>query len=309
MPLGLLLANVVSVSTSLGALLALGVLFFHLHSRGVLLLAAAVALLTVDYVLGLLLFAPADSPLLAGPSALPAAGARAAVVFGLKGICHVGGLATAPLAVLLLLGASPGRLALGVGAGAAAAALAADVGLMAGVLPLDPVVVLATTAAPAYAAYALSLAILVRRRKAVARPALARSIARAATIALAVIVPGLLAADILAFLGVLPTALPLDAVAFSVLTGGILVSSLLVLLGSRRRPSGAEVDGFCAEHALSVRERDVLLLLGEGLRYKQIAERLCISLDTVKTHVSRIYRKTSATGKTDLFYRIRLRGP
>jgi DNA-binding NarL/FixJ family response regulator len=103
--------------------------------------------------------------------------------------------------------------------------------------------------------------------------------------------------------------MPVDPLAFVALTVGVLICSLLVLVRGPRRLPAADIDTFCAAHDVSVREREVLLLLGEGLRYKQIAEKLCISLDTVKTHVSRIYRKTSAAGRTDLFYRIRLGGP
>jgi DNA-directed RNA polymerase specialized sigma24 family protein len=63
------------------------------------------------------------------------------------------------------------------------------------------------------------------------------------------------------------------------------------LVMSSRTPAPGDIDAFCAEHNLFVRER---------------AEKLCISLDTVKSHVSRIYRKTAAAGRTDLLYRIRL---
>jgi DNA-binding NarL/FixJ family response regulator len=42
---------------------------------------------------------------------------------------------------------------------------------------------------------------------------------------------------------------------------------------------------------LSERERDVLRGLVQGLAYKQVADRLGISLDTVRTHVRGVYRK------------------
>jgi DNA-binding NarL/FixJ family response regulator len=42
---------------------------------------------------------------------------------------------------------------------------------------------------------------------------------------------------------------------------------------------------------LSVREREVLELLGEGLRNREIAERLVISEATVKTHVRHVLEK------------------
>ena len=42
---------------------------------------------------------------------------------------------------------------------------------------------------------------------------------------------------------------------------------------------------------LSVREREVLELLGRGLRNREIAERLVVSEATVKTHVRHVLEK------------------
>ena len=131
---------------------------------------------------------------------------------------------------------------------------------------------------------------------------------RAAVAAFAVCIPVLVASDVLAFTGPGSFLLPTDAVAFLVLSGGVLVCTLLVLLGGRRTPGPVDLDAFCRDHGLSVREREVLVLLAEGLRYKQIADRLGISPDTVKSHASRVYRKSEASGRTDLLYRIRLGG-
>jgi DNA-binding CsgD family transcriptional regulator len=307
--LGTLLFNVVSLSTSLGALVALGALAFHLRSRGVLLLLGAILFLTTDYVLGVVHFALPDSPLWNGLAGLAAAESWVIVVFGLKGICHVGILLTGPLAVLLLFGRRPSRAAAWAVAGASAAELAALGLLMAGRFSPEPLAVYAVTAAPAYAAYVMSLLLLVRLRPTVKGPGLVRGIVTAAIVEMALFIPALFATDIAALAGVAPRSLPVDPIAFLVLTVGILVCALLVLLGAGRRLAAGDLDAFCARHELSVREREVLVLLGRGLRYKQIADELAISLDTVKTHVSRIYRKTSSTGKTDLFYRIRLGSP
>ena len=305
MPLGILLVNVVSVSTSIGALTALAVLYLHLRTRGVLLLGLAVLFLTVDFTLGLLLFASPDTPLWRGLSGVAAGTKRDAVLLGLKGVLQVGVFLTSPLATLSLFGRTPPRAGVWAGSLAALAALAASTFLVAGFFPGAWGVLSLVAVSPGYLACAACFAILLGNRKAVPR-GLSRGILRAALGALALFIPLLLANDIQSLAGFGPSLLPADAFAFIVLSGGVLVCTLLVLLGGRRRPGPVDIDAYCAEHGLSVREREVLSLLSEGLSYKQIAHRLGISLDTVKSHASRVYRKTEATGRTDLLYKIRL---
>jgi DNA-binding CsgD family transcriptional regulator len=48
---------------------------------------------------------------------------------------------------------------------------------------------------------------------------------------------------------------------------------------------------------LTDREAEVLVLLGEGLSNREVADRLVVSLHTVKTHVSRILAKTGAPSR------------
>ena len=50
---------------------------------------------------------------------------------------------------------------------------------------------------------------------------------------------------------------------------------------------------------LTLRERQVVALLAEGLSNKEIARKLGISLDTAKFHVGRVIDKLDATGRTD----------
>ena len=49
---------------------------------------------------------------------------------------------------------------------------------------------------------------------------------------------------------------------------------------------------------LTERELDVLRLIAEGLKYEQIAGKLYISLNTVRTYVKAIYAKLDVNNRT-----------
>jgi DNA-binding NarL/FixJ family response regulator len=51
---------------------------------------------------------------------------------------------------------------------------------------------------------------------------------------------------------------------------------------------------------LSDRELDVIKGIVDGLSYKLIADRMCISIDTVRTYVKRTYRKLQINSKAEL---------
>ena len=50
---------------------------------------------------------------------------------------------------------------------------------------------------------------------------------------------------------------------------------------------------------LTSRERETLELMAKGFRYKEIADKLFISMDTVRTHVRHIYNKLEVQSKTE----------
>ncbi len=57
--------------------------------------------------------------------------------------------------------------------------------------------------------------------------------------------------------------------------------------------------------SLSVREKEILDFLSKGLRYKEIAQELFISIETVRTHIRNIYEKLQVNSRTDALNKIR----
>jgi len=50
---------------------------------------------------------------------------------------------------------------------------------------------------------------------------------------------------------------------------------------------------------LTDREKEVLSLLAQGLKHGEMAERLCVSLPTVRYHIQNIYKKLSVNNRTN----------
>lgn len=56
---------------------------------------------------------------------------------------------------------------------------------------------------------------------------------------------------------------------------------------------------------LTQRENTLLALLAEGYRYKEIAEKMQISAETVRTHVRNIYQKLEVQSRTEAINKVR----
>jgi DNA-binding NarL/FixJ family response regulator len=58
-------------------------------------------------------------------------------------------------------------------------------------------------------------------------------------------------------------------------------------------------------HLLTPREKEILAFLEDGLRYKEIATRLFLSVETVRTHIRNIYLKLQVQSRTEALNKIR----
>lgn len=55
---------------------------------------------------------------------------------------------------------------------------------------------------------------------------------------------------------------------------------------------------------LSTREQEILNLLSKGFRYKEIADKLNVSVETIRTHISNIYQKLQVNSRTDALNKV-----
>lgn len=58
------------------------------------------------------------------------------------------------------------------------------------------------------------------------------------------------------------------------------------------------------DYDLTTREKDILELIVQGLNNNEIADKLFISIHTVKSHVENIFRKTKVSRRTSLLNKI-----
>lgn len=81
----------------------------------------------------------------------------------------------------------------------------------------------------------------------------------------------------------------------------VLISGFVRYLGKPERPLESGVgEGFRAAFGITDREAEVIALVAEGLSNQQIADRIHVSLATVRTHLYNVFRKTGARSRVDL---------
>jgi DNA-binding NarL/FixJ family response regulator len=71
------------------------------------------------------------------------------------------------------------------------------------------------------------------------------------------------------------------------------------VVSSFQRPGATAAAGAGDMSELSEREQQVLDLLAQGLIYKEIADKLAISYETVHTYIRRIYEKLQVRTRTE----------
>jgi len=91
----------------------------------------------------------------------------------------------------------------------------------------------------------------------------------------------------------------------TLLAGGDWLPRMLMerLLGQLRRMRQLAE----SKATLTLREREILSLAGKGLSNAEIAERLCLSPHTIKSHIHNLLRKIGASNRAEAAYLLRSR--
>ncbi len=79
------------------------------------------------------------------------------------------------------------------------------------------------------------------------------------------------------------------------------------LLGKEEKPQRLEIDGEMIE-PLTDREVEVLALIAEGLSYQEVANRLVVSINTIRTHTRKLYAKLGVSNRSQAAARARALG-
>ena len=115
------------------------------------------------------------------------------------------------------------------------------------------------------------------------------------TVSVIVLIPVMIWVDFIKFYGSFYIVLPIIYLLVNILM--ILTEAKEIIQYSELKEASREA---MINFGLTDREREVAVLLMKGFTYQQIAEKLFIALQTVKTHAGRIYAKTEAQNKMEL---------
>ena len=85
----------------------------------------------------------------------------------------------------------------------------------------------------------------------------------------------------------------------------LLVPAIAILTERESVPVGLSADALKRRFSISARETEVLGLLRDGLTNQEIADRLFVSITTVKSHLSHLYEKTGTRNRVELLRIIR----
>lgn len=83
-----------------------------------------------------------------------------------------------------------------------------------------------------------------------------------------------------------------------------LLSSIdcIIKYDSERNHSQYQSNSYGMEEKITVREKEVLLILAKGFSYSESASFLNCSVSTIQTHVKRLYRKLQVNSKSEAVY-------
>lgn len=114
--------------------------------------------------------------------------------------------------------------------------------------------------------------------------------------------PLMIAESILFFEGIQPFGISILVLFYAIinLTWLYFVSKYLYLPEIKLISENDDFDNYYVIYKISKREKEVVRLLLNGLSYEQIAKQLFITLETVKSHVNNIYKKSGVGSKIEL---------
>ncbi len=298
MAVGYLVFHAVSLSSALGALIVLLAMYRMYRTRGLAALAFAFVSQLSSYTLGvILMWGGTQVPFIRG-------GLEEKLLLSVKFLLQTSVTVLFPLAARGLLSirwTTRAASVLWIFLSLCAAGFAAF-----WILPAQTeAAALAVLGVFTIASYAASMAysISLPLRHADAIPPRYRGPVRVTAMAFLILVEAMMVQDAAIMVGApLPPGL-MDGACFFLLSVAIIVYCLDFLFSrlktSRPLPTLRE---FGLSHGLTDRELDVLGGLLAGRTYKEIGLRYSISLDTVKTHAGRVYRKTGVGSRGQLRY-------